>query len=394
MDQEDFLSNLDWLQQLKLRLGVGLTGNAAVGPYDTLGAINSYYVPFGGASDAILYVPNEPYYTANLTPKANPNLGWEKTTQWNLGLDFSILKGRIGGTIDFYTSKTDDLLMYVSIPTITGYANIWDNIGKTKSKGVDLSLNFVPVEINGFTWSSNFNATWSTIKIVELAYGENDMVGNLWFIGKSLNVYYGYENGGLWQESDTEEMAKWTKEKFSAGMVKPVDKNGNYEMDDEDRVVFGTRDPKWVLGWSNTFNYKGLELNIEMGGRMGYIVNAGSEAQGGPGNQRKIDYWTPENPVADWQKPIWTATPGVSGDPYAGLLGYKKASYIKVRNVSLGYFLPKNICKPAGISNLKLYAQLRNPGNIYSTVDYLDLDLGESTSFYNRGVTFGIDVTF
>lgn len=394
LDQEAFMQDISWLDQLKLRLGMGMTGNSAIDAYATLGSIRSFYIPFGGTGNALAYGTNEPYYFSNSVLMANPALEWEKTTQWNLGLDATFLRGRIGGTIDLYKSNTKDLLMQMSIPTLTGYSSTMANVGKTKNKGVDVSLNIIPVETRNFNWNSTLNAAWQKEEIVELANGKNDMVDNSWFIGQSISVYYGYDNAGLWQESDAAEMAKFNEngEKFTAGSVRPVDQNGDYIIDSEDRVVLGNRNPRWTLGWSNTFNYKGIELNIELYGRMNYLVSTGGETQNGIPNQRQIDYWTPDNTGAEYQKPVYTGTPGVSGDAYSSLLGFKEASFIKFRNISLGYFLPNNICKTIGVNNLKVYTQLRNPGNLYSSIDFLDLDFG--TTYHNRGVTFGIEIGF
>jgi TonB-linked SusC/RagA family outer membrane protein len=395
MDQETFMKNLTWIEPLKLRLGVGVTGNATVKPYDTLGNIRSFYVPFGGSGgNQMAYGTNEPYYFSDATLMANSSLGWEKTTQWNLGIDFSVLKGRISGSIDLYQSKTEDLLMEMTIPTLTGYNATMANVGKSKNHGIDFTLNTIPVDTKDFTWYSTINAAWQKDELVELANGKNDMVDNSWFIGQSISVYYGYQNDGLWQESDAAEMAKFNDKgaSFQVGQVKPRDQDNNYIIDDEDRVIIGNRDPRWTLGWSNTFNYKGIELNVELYGRMGYTISTGGEAQGALSNQRDIDYWRPDNTGAEWQKPIYTGTLGVSGDAYASLIGFKKASYLKFRNVSLGYFLPSELCRPLGISSLKVFSQLRNPGCLFSSVDFIDLDF--ETSYYNRGITFGIEIGF
>ena len=159
-------------------------------------------------------------------------------------------------------------------------------------------------------------------------------------------------------------------------MVKPVYQDGYYFIDSNDRIILGNKNPKWVLGWSNTFNYKGLELGIELNGRFGYIVDTGGEGQNGMYNQREINYWTPDN----------------TGDAYSSLLGFKDASFIKIRNISLGYNFNSKALKNIGISSLKLYAQAKNIGNLYSSVDFMDLDLG--TTYYNRGFTFGLQVGF
>ncbi len=394
MDQESFIRDIEWIDQLKLRFGLGKVGNSSVDTYGTLGNIQSFYVPFGGSSNAQAYATNEPYYTSDLMEMANPSLSWETTTQFNYGVDYSFLKGRISGSVDIYTTHTTDLLMKMNVPTLTGYAQTWANVGETKNFGVELGLNLVPVKTRDFEWNSNFNAAYQKDKIVSLMNGKQDMVSDGWLIGQSIAIYYGYANGGLWQESDAEEMAKFNAngEKFEQGKVKPVDQNGDYKITGDDRVVLGNQNPRWTLGWTNTFNYKGLELAIELYGRLDYMISTGGEAQSGVDNQRVIDYWTPDNTDAEWQKPILTGTSGSSGDSYAGLLGFKKASFIKFRNISLGYIVPAKICKQIGIGDLKVYTQLKNPGNLYSSINFYDLDL--NSTFYNRGIIFGVQIGF
>ncbi len=119
------------------------------------------------------------------------------------------------------------------------------------------------------------------------------------------------------------------------------------------------------------------------------MVSTGGEGQMGMYNQREIDYWTPTNTNAEWQKPIYSTS---GGDSYSSLLGFKDASFIKIRNVSLGYVFPEKLCRTMGINNLKVYGQLKNPGNLYSSIDFQDLDLG--TTFYNRGFTLGLQIGF
>lgn len=390
MDQESWLKDVEWIDQLKLRLGVGATGNSSVSPYGTLGVISAYYLPTSNGNEQI-FVTNEPYYTSGSNKMPNPDLGWEKTTQWNYGIDFSVLDGRIGGTIDIYHSKTTDLLMTRSIPSLTGYPSIMMNVGATKNFGTEITLNLVPVKTKDFTWNSDFNFAYQKDEIVELANGKNDDINNAWFIGESISVLFGYDNAGLWQESDKAEMEKFNANghKFTVGSVRPVDQDGNYKIDADDRVILGTRNPSVTMGWSNTFNWKGLELSIELNSRMGYMVSTGGEGQFGMYNQREIDYWTPSNTGAEWQKPVYSTA---GGDSYSSLLGNKKASFIKIRNLSLGYTFNAKTCKAMGIGSLKVYAQGKNLGNLYSSVDFMDLDTG--TTYYNRGFTLGLQIGF
>jgi hypothetical protein len=322
---------------------------------------------------------------------ANKELGWEITTQYNYGIDFDFFDGRIGGTVDVYHSNTDDLLLNMTIPTLTGFSSTLANIGKTKNFGVDVSLNLVPVQTKNFEWMSNINFAYQKDEIVELANGKQDDIGNKWFIGEAINLHFGVDNAGLWQIGEEEEMAKFNANghDFEPGKVKPIDQNGDYKINDDDRIILGNKNPNFVLGWSNTFNYKGIELGIELYGRFGYMVSAGGEGQLGMYNQREIDYWTPDNPGAEYQKPIYSQA---GGDQYSNLLAMRDASFLKIRNISLGYNFSSKTLKKIGISSLKVYAQARNLGNIYSSVDFMDLDTG--TTFYNRGYTFGLQIGF
>ncbi|MBL4561814.1 MAG: TonB-dependent receptor, partial [Labilibaculum sp.] len=292
IDQEDFMQDNNFVDQLKLRLGFGSTGNSAVEPYSTQGSVTSFFVPFGGQDNELAYSINEPNYNKNLIPMANKELGWEMTTQYNLGLDFSFFKGRIGGALDVYRSHTTDLLMNMSIPTVSGYKTTLANVGETKNVGIDISLTTVNIDQNDFKWSTNINAAWQKDEITELAYGKQDMVSNTWFIGKSLSVIYGIDGDGLWQQEDAVEMEKFNAKgaDFEIGKTRPVDQNGDYVIDGDDRVIIGNKNPRWTIGFNNTFEYKGLELTILMYGRLGYQVSTGGEGQIGRYNQRQIDY--------------------------------------------------------------------------------------------------------
>ena len=392
--EEEFVKNLDWISNLKLRLGVGVTGNSAVSPYETKGDITQIYLPFNGMENVIGYTTNEPYYSGTQLTMANSELGWEKTTQGNFGLDYGFLNGRIFGGIDLYWSRTNDLIMATTIPTLTGFPSTYSNVGKTKNHGIEFTLNAIPVKTKDFEWMTDFNIAYQKDEIVELAYGKNDMRDNRWFIGESIKVFYGYENDGIWQENDAEEMAKWAENgyNFKPGNVRPKDQNGDYEMTDEDQVILGRQNPSTTLGWNNNFSYKGIDLSVQMYGRMGYMFSTGGEAQTSHGNQREIDYWRPDNTDADWQMPIQAQATSGSGDTFSGLLGYRKASFLKVRNISLGYNFDSKLIKQAGLSHAKVYAQVINPFSIHQSIDGYDLDTGRT--YFNRSFVFGLEVGF
>lgn len=401
LDQEEWMSGVSLVNQLKLRVGVGTTGNSAVDPYSTKGSVVSLFYPYG-SSGTPGYVPSEFLIRDGDLSLANPELGWEKTTQYNFGVDFGFFDNRIFGTIDAYTSRTTDLLMEMRIPSLTGYNTTFANIGETKNKGIDITLNTVNVRAGAFTWESGINAAWQKDEIVSLANGKEDDIANLWFIGQPIShtlnddivpgIVYNYESNGLWKEEDREEMEKFNANghKFQVGMSRPVDQNGDYTIDpNDDRVIGDNTRPRWTVGMTNTLTYKNFDLSIFIFGRLGYTHNTGGEWQGGRYTQRSIDYYNENNTNAEYQKPIYNVA---GGDPYYNILGLRSGSFIKIRNINLGYTLPVSVSERIGVERLKVYVQARNPGMIYSKIDWLDMDTGLST--WNRGFVVGLDVSF
>jgi TonB-linked SusC/RagA family outer membrane protein len=384
INREGFMKNTSWINDLKLRIGAGSTGNSAVDAYTTKGAITSLFYPFVST------------ITSGSLPSsvfANQDLGWEKTTQYNLGIDFSFFNRRVSGVVDFYKSKTKDLLMSRSIPTITGFSTTLQNIGQTGNHGVDITLNTVNITSKHFQWLTTINASWQKEKIVSLANGEQDDINNNWFIGQPIGVIYGIRANGLWHLSDSTEYKKFnaTGSNFSAGNVRPVDQNGDNKIDaNNDRVILGNTRPKWILGMTNTFVYKNFELSFFLYGRMGYLYNTGGEAMVARSATRALSYYTELNTNAEYQKPIYSTG---TGDLYSGSLGYRPASFIKMRNLSLSYNLDAKAAKKLTMSSLRVYFQVANPGEIFSQIDYLDMDTGGSVS-YNRGFTLGINAAF
>lgn len=391
MDQEDFMRNISWVNQLKLRAGFGVTGNSAISAYQTKGSIVSLFYPFGSTATPG-YVGYEGLLSNGAVTMANQNLGWEKTSQWNFGVDFSFLNGRISGIFDIYTSRTKDLLMQQSIPSLTGYMTTYNNIGETKNFGYDITLNLVPVKTRDFEWTIGLNAAYTRNEITSLANGKEDDILNNWFIGQSTGVIYGYENGGLWKEEDIAEMEKFNANghNFQVGMSKPVDQNGDYKIDsNDDRVIIGHTDPRWTIGINTNFSYKGWDLGIQLYGRMDYTYDGAGVWVGGRYNVRSYDYYNENHKNAEYQKPIFDEG---GQDAYYGILGYRNGSYLKIRNISLGYTFSKKILKNTGLTNLRLYAQCKNPCMIFSNVDFMDMDTYGNT--YNSGFTFGVNASF
>lgn len=383
MNRESFLRNASWMNDLKLRLGVGVTGNSAIAPYATQGAITSLFYPF------ITSV------TAGAIPStilANQSLEWEKTTQYNLGIDFSLLNRRISGSFDFYKSRTTNLLLQRSIPTVTGYITTFSNVGETANKGVDVSLTTVNISNRALNWFTTTSVSYQKDHIVSLSNGKQNDINNNWFIDQPIGVIYGYNGAGIWhlEDSATYKLFNSNGSAFSAGNARPVDINGDNKIDaNNDRTIVGNTRPRWVVGMTNTVSYKAFELSVFLYGRLQYLYNTGGEAQTGRPVQRKINYYNENNMNSEYQKPFYSEG---SGDQYYVVLGYREASFIKVRNISLGYNVNTKVLKTTAISGLKAYIQIVNPGMLFSKINWLDMDV--VSPVYNRGITFGLNASF
>ncbi len=282
--------------------------------------------------------------------------------------------------------------MQMSIPTVSGYNTTFANVGETANKGLDLSLTTVNINTRSFQWTTTTSISWQNDHIVSLSNGKEDDINNTWFIDQPLSVIYGYKGMGLWhlEDSSTYKLYNAKGAAFSAGKVRPADINGDTAIDANfDRVIIGNTRPRWIVGMTNTFSYKSFELSIFLYGRLKYFYNTGGESETARGVQRTINYYNENNMNAEYQKPVYSEG---SGDAYYPALGYKKASFIKIRNISLGYNLNSNTLKTSAISGLKIYVQVVNPGMLFSKISWMDMDVVEPT--YNRGITIGLNATF
>ncbi len=385
IDQEKFMSKLPWISQLKLRLGYGVTGNSAISAYATKGAIQSLYYNWGGGESVIGYVPSDP---SAKTPNsmANQELGWERTTQYNLGVDFGFLDNRISGSFDIYRTNTNDLLMAMSIPSLTGYTSTYANVGKTTGWGIDLQLSAIPVKTKDFQWNTTLTWSMDRDEIKELANGVTEDVNNKWFVGQPISVYYDYVYDGIWKTDEAKEAAVYGRK---PGQIKVKDLNEDDAIDaTNDRQIVGTSRPDWSGGWTNTFTYKNFELSAFIVARWGFTVPYGSATLDGRFMMRKLDYWVQgSNEDAAYYAP---GSNGEAADTYASSMNYQDGSYIKMRNISLGYNFTAKQLKPLGLNSLKIYVQAQNPFSIYKATDYLDTDL---VNYSNNTTSYASEVT-
>ena len=303
--------------------------------------------------------------------------------------------------IDGYKSFTSDLLMLQSLPAILGYNRTYNNIGKTENIGLDLTLNLVPVRTRDWEWTVDINAAYTKNKITELANGATVDLSNNWFVGESINSVYGFRSAGIWQASDAAEMAKYNANgnKFEPGMARPMDldnakdEQGNpiYKIDDNyDKVILGCTMPRWTFGFNTAVSYKNWTLSAQLYGRFKFLSGSDAPWVGGRYNVRKYDYWTESNTDAKYTKPIFSE----AGEDqfYQTVDNWMDRSYLKVRNISLGYTFPAAMLRNTGVSALRLYVQGKNLGSIFNRSEVRDMDTGNT--YYNRGFTFGVNVTF
>ena len=387
MKEEKFLKDVEWLYNLKLRLSYGISGNSAVSAYQTQGGLGKTMYSFinngveGGAYG---------YYPA-LTP--NTALGWEKTATTNFGIDFGFLNNRISGSIDLYYQNTYDLLMQKKVPTSTGYSISWDNIGKTENKGVEIVLNTANIVNKDFKWNTDLTFTLNREKIKELADGSDRDISNGWFVGHPIKTHYGLKKLGIWQLNETEEAAKYGEK---PGRIKIYDKNKDFKIDnDNDRIILGSEVPDFVMGMNNTFRYKDFDLRVFMYWRQGQTLHAEAAGYGSFRNQGdpglKFNYWTEDNPTNDFPRPEKSFS---SSDPRLESLGYVDGSYLKIKEITLGYSLSKTWISKINASKVRVYCSLKNFFT-FSHFDNYDPERGGSLSYpMTKQAVFGLNVEF
>lgn len=396
LSEEDFIKNAtDKIDMLKVRLSYGANGNNAISRYQTLDrlyATNGVKYIFGDGSTAV----NSAYLPANGI--GNPNLKWETTYTANLGFDFLFFQGRLGGSIDAYISKTKDLLMTRTVPVMNGYNRIWDNIGATQNAGVEMTLNTVNVRTADFTWSTDLTFFLNRDKIVELRGDGKDDVNNKWFIGKPLSIYYDYMMTGIWQEGDEftfedeNGLVKTHQTGAVPGDAKLLDANGDGIINTDDRVVIGSKRPSFTMSMGNRFAYKDLYFSFLLNGKFGMwmennVANITSYSFGSGNYIHGVKYWTPETPEAD------VVSPGYLNNFSHGY--YKKLNYVTLKNVTIGYKLPRSVVSKAGMKGLDVNLSFNNLFAISNMRQMLNYDNTWFASYPTaRSYMLGFTVTF
>lgn len=375
---EKFLDNVKFVNTLKLRAGWGYGSNAGVNPYTTLGSLTAGFYNFGQGTTVGTNFVNG--YTVNTA--TNPNLTWEKTEGINIGVDFGLFNNRLSGTIEYYNTKTTDILLQKRIPGSLGVpGGQLTNVGATESNGMEFTISSVNVRSRtGLTWTTDFNIFFNREKITALQSGLQQDVGNGWFVGQPITVIYDYKKIGIWQTSEATQAAVYGAK---PGDIKILDVDKNNALNASDRFVVGNFQPSFIAGMTNRFEYKNFDLNIVLFGRFGQTVVATYLSADGGGNgypfflnsrvnQLKVDYWTPNNPTNEFPQP----DAGVDGLQYTSTLSYRDGSFIKIRTIDLGYNFSNKMLSKAGIQSLRAYISAQNPFILWAPLvsDNLGLD--------------------
>lgn len=391
---EPFMKKLTFLSNLKLRGGWGISGNRNVGAYATLGALSTGYYNFGTttAGQALAYT---------VTSLPASDLGWQSTSQSDIGLEIGLFNNRITGSFDVYYQKTKDILLSVNLPQSNGAGSTLKNLGRTEGKGFESSLTFdIFRNKTGFNWSADVTYFLNREKITQLTTPtELDNKGNFWFVGHPLTVIYDYNKIGIWQQSDLDNgtLKKQTSPVQIPGEIRVEDVDNNGVIDANDRKIIGNFQPKWEGGLTNRISFKGFDLSIVTFARMGmkvvvpYLSGTSGGGSGfgflnqGRSNQLVMDYWTPDNPTNAFPRP--DAGGGVRN--FTSTTSYQDGSFIKMRSINLGYTVNAKTLSKIGISSARIYLNATNPFIIYSPLVKANLAVDPEGNGYGNTIQGG-----
>jgi TonB-linked SusC/RagA family outer membrane protein len=356
--EENFLKNVDFITDLKIRSSYGLTGSQnGAGDFASLGLWS------GGSS----YLG-----TPGTAPQqiANKDLGWEQTTQFNVGFDLAILKGRISVAFDYYRKYTSDGIISSPLAATTGFSSYTKNEIEISNRGYDLNINSTNIKSTDFTWTSNFNISGNKNTIEKLAspvkFGSRDLIWNIQ--GSPLYSFYLYKELGVDPQT---------------GNVNYDDYNKDGKITAADRQIYGSVWPKYFGGFNNSFNYKGVDLGVFLSYSYGNEVYNHNRFFGEGGGARDAARIIFASNVDRWQKPgDITNTPrpdGINNNNYRddGSRWLEDGSFIRLRALTLGYTLPKSFTQKVKLDKVRLSV---TGSNLFLITNYTGLDPESSSS--------------
>lgn len=395
MNEEDFLSGINSISQLKLRVSYGFTGNNIIDPYSTLNTLDGQTFYDYNGNVATGFVP---------TSLANSELTWEKTKELNFGVDFAFFNYKLNGSLDLYNRESNDLLFQQRLPIETGFDFINANIGSVKNSGVELALNANIMERSNFSWDAGITFTKNNNEILSLnGQDEVDDIGNNLFIGESIDAQYNFQFDGIWQADEADLAASYNQ---SEGQGKVVDINNDGKIDpDDDRIILGSANPDWTGSFFTSVNVGKFDFSTSMITSQGSFVFS-------PFHQNFTDTRDRGRQKLDipWYVPANEAglTPQASNEyPQPRNVGtywrndgvgyYRDVSFVKVKNIAVGYNFDESALNKVNIQRLRVFANVLNPF-VFSDYDGYDPEWADASLNIGRVSTityqFGVNVQF
>lgn len=413
ISEESFLKEIEILRLLKLRGSYGIVGNADIDPYTTMGVLS---LVKGSTPYGYPYASYNDYYRGyGLGDPQNSNLRWEETEQKNIGFDISLWKDKLRVSFDYYDKNTNDLLLKKPLPAYIGGGNaektssfVWANAGQINNKGYDIIVDYNPIATTGFSWDITFNASHFSNKVVELNNIEIP-VNSTWNVsthriveGKPINSFYLYDHIGVWSLEDSVQAAVYSAK---PGDAKYLDANNDSTINNNDVVYCGNANPDFVWGLNQTFTFKNLFLNVLVTGSHGgktfnynYLNTMSSTLFSVAAvHEDALNYYDPiERPNSD--VPVNIATEYDNSSRFL-----QDVSYVKIKNITLGYNLPKSLVKglnltiTVGAQNLFTFTKYKGyDPELTSGSNSNDSNSGVDMSTYPipRSYSLGIKATF
>ncbi len=409
INQEDFLKNNEVISNLKFRLSWGISGNAAILPYQTVTEVGNemiYYAFDDGTTYSTLF----PFKLGN------EDLRWETTETWDVGLDFGFFNNRINGLVDYYIAKTSDLLYSTPLPLTSVYPQVMANIASTQNNGVEIYINSRNIVSRNFQWSTDWNFAMNKNKITSLSRGTDEEIyetNRIRRVGEPVQAYYDFEYEGIFEVKDLQDefayiaqqlasgdsiergLIPMISNRFLPGDIKLNDLNGDGEFNDEDKVIY-SRVPKFTFGISNNLSYRNLSLSFMVYGRIGQMIQydlyrnykpANMEVENGP----YVDAWTPQNTGGYFPRYYSTGTGNTN---FNTALSYLDGSYVKIREITIGYTLPKQWSDRVFMKNLTIYATGKNLFTFSGIEDYDPETDGELNFPLAKQYIVGLNIEF
>ena len=399
ISQEDFLKDNNTISNLKLHTSYGLTGNSEIDMYRSLARVSSGTLLINDVRNPYSYVSS----------MANPDLKWEKTGQFDVGMEIGLWQNKLTFDIAYYNKKTTDLLLDCPLPHSTGFSTVYKNIGSVRNSGMDLMINARPVTTNDFSWSSTVNLNYNKNKILHLGENDEDIEMNWWVggsesilrVGENMSAFYGYRRLGV-----------YTQEDYNNGLCE-LNQVGRAKRTDKKEII-GKGMPDWTGSWINNFSYKNFDLTMDFQfvwgvETMQQFYHSTYDRFGITNGLSNIlyDAYNGTNPET-MQQAVYLCNSGHAGqDTAIDDSWIANGSYLRLNMLQLGYTFDSEVAKKIGLQGLRVYASGNNLFLITSK-DYNGYDpegtsqgdnkFGQNMTFFSypraRTFTFGVNVTF